>query len=192
MIRRSTLAEHVLDDLDLVRHLGAAEDGDERSLRRFEDVAEILQLLLHQQAGRRAPDVVRDPFDRRVRAMRGAEGVVDVLVGERRERLGERRIVLLFLRMEPQVLEQYDAPARPCTCCHRARRVVAHAIVGERHGPSEQIGQPIGDRAKAHLRIDLALRPAQMAGEDDGGALLQARAGSSAAMLECECHEKCR
>ena len=45
------LAEQILDHLDLVGDLGAAEDRDERPLRRLERVAEILQLLLHQQPG---------------------------------------------------------------------------------------------------------------------------------------------
>ena len=45
----------VLDHLDLVRHLGAAQDGDERPLRVLERLAEVAELLLHQQAGAGLP-----------------------------------------------------------------------------------------------------------------------------------------
>ena len=47
-----------------------------------------------------------------VRAVRGAERVVDVEVAQRGEFLGERRIVLLFLGMEAQILEQQDFAGR--------------------------------------------------------------------------------
>ena len=52
------------------------------------------------------------PFGGRVRAMRGSERVVHVDVGQLRELLRERRIVLFFLGMEAQVFEQHHG--RPC------------------------------------------------------------------------------
>ena len=75
-------AQHVLDDLDLVRHLRAAQDRDKRPLRCFERVAEILQFLLHQQTGRRPGKMMGDALNRGVRAVRSAEGVVDVAIGQ--------------------------------------------------------------------------------------------------------------
>ena len=67
--------------------------------------------------------VVRDALDRRVRAVRRAERVVHVAIGQRRERLRERRVVLLLFGVEAQVLEQRHAraPGR-ATCCDRASR----------------------------------------------------------------------
>ena len=50
-----------------------------------------------------------------MRAVRGAERVVDVDVGQRRQALREAGVVLLFFRMEAQVLEQHDA-ARAARC----------------------------------------------------------------------------
>ena len=71
----------------------------------LEDLPQVLDLRRHQQPGGRLLDVADDPFGRGVRAMRRAERVVDVDVGERRERRGERRVVLLLFGMEAQVLE---------------------------------------------------------------------------------------
>ena len=118
------LGQQVLDDFDLVRHFRAAEDRDERPLRRFERVPEVAQLAFHQQARRRSLDVMRDPFDRRMRPMRGAERIVHVLVGQRRERGGERGVVFLFLGMEAQILQEDDATCRRrASALRRANRL---------------------------------------------------------------------
>ena len=53
-------------------------------LRALEHAAEVLDLLRHQQPGRRLLDVMDDALGRGVRAVRRAERVVDVDVGEQR------------------------------------------------------------------------------------------------------------
>ena len=119
MSSASTRGTQVLDHFELVRHLGAAEDGDERPVRLLQHPAEILDLLRHQQAGGRLLRVMDDALGRRVRAVRRAEGVVDVDVGERRELPREAAVVLLLFGVEAQVLEQHHAAGlglldRPC------------------------------------------------------------------------------
>ena len=105
--------------------------------------------------------------------MRGAERVVDVqAVAERRERSRELRIVLLFVCMEPQVLQEHDA-VRGMDFVDGLSRFVADAVGGKHHGTVEEIGQAIRHRSQAHLRIRLAFRPAQMAGEDDRRAAVE-------------------
>ena len=52
----------VLDDLELVGHLGAAEHGDERAIRALQNPAEILDFGRHQQARRLLFDVMNDAF----------------------------------------------------------------------------------------------------------------------------------
>ena len=107
--QRVDLGDQVLDDLELVGDLGAAEHGDERTLRMLEHPAEILDLLAHQQAGCRFLHVTHDALGRGVRAVRRPEGVVHVDVGELRQLLREPGVVLLFLAVEAQVLQQHDA-----------------------------------------------------------------------------------
>ena len=158
------LAEHVLDDVDLVRDFRAAEYRDERPLRLLQRLPEVLQLFFHQQPRRRLLEAVRDAFHRRVRAMRGAKGVVHVARGERRQRLCECGVVLFFLRMKAQVLEQDDV------ALHRAR-LLADAVGREGDRLPEQLGQAIRDRPQAHVRVDLALGSSQVAREHDRRAL---------------------
>ena len=129
--------EQVLDDVDLARHLRPADDGDERPLRVPERLAQVVELLLHQEAGRRLRHEARDPLGRRVGAVRAAERVVHVDVRQRGELLGERGIVLFLGGVEAQVLEQEDAAGR------ERRRPPGSAggpdaVVGEGDGRAEE------------------------------------------------------
>ena len=103
------LVEQVLEHLDLVADLGAADDRRERVLRVLEQLAEVGELLLHEQAGVGGAEL-RDPDGAGVRPVGGAEGVVHVDVAVRREGLGEGRVVRLLLHVEAEVLEQQDLP----------------------------------------------------------------------------------
>ena len=100
--------DQVFDDLDLVRDLGAAENGDERPLGIADRGAEVAQLLLHEQPGTRFRHQTDDRLDGCVCAMRRAERVVDINVAQGREPLREFEVVLFFLRVEAEVLEQHD------------------------------------------------------------------------------------
>jgi hypothetical protein len=119
------LVEQVVDQLDLVGDLGATEDRQQRPLRRFEHGREGRQLLVHQVAGRALGQL--HAGHRRVVAVGGAKGIVDVDVGEPGQRsaegldifrdgldLGNRavgaldRALAFFLDMEAQVFEQDD------------------------------------------------------------------------------------
>ena len=92
--------------------------------------------------------------------MRGAEGVVDVGVRERPVALREPLVVLGLARVEPHVLEQDDV-------------VVGHVVELRREPDvlAEQLLQAVAHGSQRQLRVR-ALRPAEMAGEDEPRALL--------------------
>ena len=136
-------------------------------------MAEVSQLLFHQQAGRGARHVMGDPLNRRVRPVRRPERIVHVEIGERGECGRESRIVLLFLGVEAEVLEKDHAAARTVDHLHGILRRRADAVVDELHGPSEQLREVTCDGRQAELRVRLSLRPTEMAGEDDGGAAIE-------------------
>ena len=83
------LRQEVLDHVDLVADLRPAEDRRERPLRVLEELAEHVDLALHQEPGVGGQDP-GDPDGRGVRAMGGPERVVHVDVGVGRERPGRR------------------------------------------------------------------------------------------------------
>ena len=126
------LVDEVLDDENLVRDLGAADDGRERPLhlRWVEHLLEGLELLLHEQAGD-ARHLAGHAHHRGVGAVRRAEGIVDIDVAQLGERCLERRdrallrpdrlddhlalldlALALLLEMKAQVLEHEDRPLR--------------------------------------------------------------------------------
>ena len=73
--------EEALDDADLVRHLRAADHGDERAPG-SSSMRERLHLA-SQEAARGGRPQMRHALGAGVSAVRGAEGVVDVDVGQR-------------------------------------------------------------------------------------------------------------
>ena len=169
------LAEKVLDDLDLVRHLGAAEDGDERPFGIAEGHAEIAQLLFHQQAGAGVREVRHDRRHRRMRAMRRAERVVDVDVGERRERpaRSRRRSSLLRRGSEGSRAATTFAPLA-VRCLHRVARRLS-PTQSSANATSRPSSSP--RRAATGFRLNsgawLALRTSEVRREHDGRALVE-------------------
>ena len=109
--------------------------------------------------------------------MSRAEGVVDVNLGQRGQRLGEGRIVGFLLGMEAQVLEQqhlvgFKLPGH-------LRGHLAHAIGGKAYVDFfaqrlvEQFAQPVHHRAQRVLWIGFSLGAAQVRGQDDLGLVAQ-------------------
>ena len=105
-----------------------------------------------------------------VRAVRRAERVVDVHVPERRQLAGERRVVLLLLGVEADVFQEHDV-ARPSWPSPRLPPAGPTQSGARVDLASQQLGEPRGDRREAVLLVRL-LRPAEMAHEDERGALL--------------------
>jgi hypothetical protein len=103
-----------------------------------------------------------------VGAVRGAEGVVHVDLGERGELTGEARLVLLLPGMEAEVLEQHDVP-RP-HLPHGLLHLVAHAVLGEAHRLPQQLRQLRRHRPQAVARVRLPLGATEVGGEEEDAA----------------------
>ena len=77
------LADEMAEHRELGRDLGAADDRRHRALRIAKRALQRLELGLHRPPGE-ARQVMRDALGRRMGAVRGGEGVVDIIVAERR------------------------------------------------------------------------------------------------------------
>ena len=159
-------------DVHLGAHLCSADDREEWLRRILEDPAEGFELLLEEQSGVCRQDM-RDALRRRVRAVRGAKGVVHVDVETLRELARERRIVFLLLRVEADVLEE-DDPARRQRA-HRLLHFRPDRIGKERDGAPEQLAEPLRDGRQRKLRIASG-RPAEMRNETDRRAAFEQHA----------------
>ena len=104
-------AAEVAQHLELVLDLRAAGDQHERPLHLAEQLAELLQLALEQQArvGRKQ---LRDPDRGRVRPVDRAESVLDEQVTPLGELARELRVVLRLAGVEARVLEDVDPLVR--------------------------------------------------------------------------------
>ena len=85
--QRIDLVEQIVDHVNLAGDFRPADDGHEGFFRRFQGLAEVGNFLFHQQAGYSGLEEVGDALGGSVGAMSGAEGVVDVDIGQRSQRL---------------------------------------------------------------------------------------------------------
>lgn len=174
------LVEQVVDQLDLVADLGAAEDGEEGALGRLEGLREVVELLLHEEAGGLLGEV--DADHRAVAAVGGAESVVDVDVAEGGEALAELLdgglvgldlvalsvlAAALLLGVEAQVFEEHDAAVGGLV--DGLLRGLADAVVGESDLlATEELLELGDDGLEGVLGVDLAVGTAEVGHQDDG------------------------
>jgi hypothetical protein len=104
-----------------------------------------------------------------MRAVRGAEGVVDVEVGELGEPLRELRVVLGLAGLEAAVLEQQDIAL--AERLGRGPDLVADDTGRERDVGPQEPREPRGDRRHREAGV-VALGAAEMGDEDERSAAL--------------------
>ena len=136
------------------------------------------QFLLHQQAayGR---EEGRDSSGGAVGAVGAAERIVHKNLRERGKLLRQFHVVLFLAGVEPHVFQQQHPAIRQGFRFGFGFR--AHAGFGKLHRHAEQRAQRRGDGTQTLFRIDLTLRTAEVAAQNDFGALsdqiLQCRQG---------------
>ena len=95
--QRIAAGQEVADHADLVGHLRATEHDDEWPRRRVQQRRKRLDLLFHERSDRLLLDEACDSGRRGMRAVRGAECVVDVHVAQGGELASEIGNVAFFL-----------------------------------------------------------------------------------------------
>ena len=114
--------------------------------------------------------MMRKPFGRGMRPVRGGEGVVDVEIAMRSDAAREFGIVGFFARPEPHVVEQADI-----TIAQDADRLFDHGPhhLGDEHDFLVQHLLDIAlHEAGAHGRVTLPLGSSEMGEQQDLGALV--------------------
>ena len=98
-----------------------------------------------------------------VSAVRGAEGVVDVDVGERGQSAGQRVVVVGLSGFEAHVLQHQHVAGLEVV--GQGLDLGPHHARGERDVGAGELRQPVGGGAQREPRHDLALRAAEVRGE---------------------------
>ena len=192
MIRRSTLPSmfsmtSILSDTFAPPRIATnGRSGDSSAWPRYCSSCSISR----PAAGRST--MMRDAFDRRVRAMRGAERVVDV--ARRPATPAPSRTPASFFSSSgwKRRFSSRTTPPPRCAPVDRVARRRRCSRSANATGAPSSSRQPIGDRPQAHLRV----RPCLSAGRDGWRARrsrrARARTGSSAATPGCACRRRSR
>ena len=170
-MRMSTLFEQVLEDLDLVGDLGAADDRDVRARRVLDEPRQVLDLLLHQEAGVRPAGAGQSRRSRRGRGGR---------CRTRRSRRRRRTTPSAFANSGSffsssgwkRRFSRSSDLARP----QAADRVLgpdAQRVAGARDVEAEQRPTGAPPPAEPEAVLDLAVGAAEVAREDHARALVQ-------------------
>jgi hypothetical protein len=148
------------DQVDLAADLRPAEHGDERALRPAERLAEVLELLLHEEPGDGRLEHPGHGLGARVGPMGRAEGIVHVEVAQRGEPRRQLGVVALFTREEPRVLRDgHAAPRQPPGV---GDRLLGERVAEERHRRPEQTLDLPHHGFHRILRVRFALGPAEV------------------------------
>ena len=165
-----SLVEEVVDDSDLVADLSAAEDSHEGTLGIIEGLAHDLQLLGDQQTGD-CGEMVSNACGGSVSAVHGAESIGHIQLSHGSELLGESGIVLLFLCVEAEVLQQQHFAALEISSL--CLGILADDILCEDHILTQQLAQTLCHGSKGEVLLPLTLGLAEVGASDDSCALLQ-------------------
>ena len=155
--------QEIAQDADLGGDLGAADHQHERRGGPGQQAVELLHFALQQQPRPlRVRRQARRHADRGgVRAVGGAERVVDVDLPEPGQPGGEAPVVGFFAGVEPQVLQHQDlARAEPRGGRRRGR---PDAVGRGPHRRVEQGGEPLRHRPDTQSRLRRAGRTTQVA-----------------------------
>lgn len=98
----------------------------------------------------------------------GAEGVVDVAVGELRQTVAECVVGLAFPRLETHVLQQHHV-ARDRLAHHPRGLVSGHVGGPEAHVARQQLAEPCRHRRQRQIGVGLPAGPSPVGARDDDG-----------------------
>ena len=163
------LFEEVVDDVELVGDLGAAEDGHEGTLGIGQSLAHDADFLLDEVAAD-GGQIVGHTGGGGVGAVGGAEGVVDKDIGQGGQLLAQLGIVLGLALFKAGVLQEHDLAVLQGGSLGLG--VLTGHILGHDDGLTQQLAQAVSHDLQAQLGLVLALGLAHVGAEDDLGAVV--------------------
>lgn len=128
--------------------------------------AHQLKLFFDQKTAHRG-QVIRDSGGGSVRPVRGAEGVVDVKLGQIGQLAGKRGIVFCLFRVEAHVFQKRDLAVLQRG--GHSFGVLAHNVGAQADRPAHKLRKTPGNRRHRILRFKTALGPPQMGAQNHAG-----------------------
>ncbi len=163
------LLQKVIDDVELIGDLGAAQNGHEGTLRVCQSLAHDGHFLLHQVAAD-GGQVVGHTGGGGVGPVGGAEGVVDEDVGHVSQGLAQGGIILSLALFEPGVLQQHHVAVLQSGGLGLG--VLTGHVGGHDDFLAQQLADPLGNHSQAEFRGGAVLGLAHVGAEDDLGVVV--------------------
>ena len=156
-----------VDHADLVGYLRPADDRYERWRGMLEDAGQRAHLAF-EQTSRCTRQQVCHAGGAGVRTVRGAEGIVDIDVGELRQLAGKLQVVGGLSRLEAHILQEQDLAVSQLF--GELARTPTHDLGCERHACTGELTQTLGHRRKRQVGLGPSLRASQVRDEHQTGA----------------------
>ena len=163
----------------------AAEDRDERPLRIRERAAEVVELLLHQEAGDGGPtDTAQRRRSMRARDAPTPNASFTYRSPSSRERARQRVVVLLLAAEKARVLEQQRLAGLRARCVAATASSVSVLSTNATGVSAAARASRVATGCERVLRLGLALGPAEVREQHDARAAIEQRSivGSAARM----------
>ncbi len=166
--------QEIADHFNFVGDLGPTENGDERSLRFGDCIAEERNFPLDERADDLGALAHRlgDRDHRGIEAMAGSKSVVAVDIGHGGETGGKLSVALLLTLVEAQVLEHDDVTIFESS--DLGSGIVTDSIGGKGDRTSDQLGESHGSWPQAAVRIS-SLRLTEVTDQNQPPATLKYR-----------------
>jgi len=164
------LGKHGLNDGDLGRDLGAADNGRKGSLGDIDGTLEVVELLLEEETRNRGLQELADTLGGAVGAVSSAEGIIHVEIGVGSQLGRESGVILLLLGVEADILQESYI-----TVVHLGQGGTnrdTDAVRDQGDGLAEELGEAGSDGSHRELGLVAALGSAKVGGEEDLGTLL--------------------
>ena len=158
------LFEQIVDDVQLVGDLGAAQNGDKRTLGISQSLAHDADFLGNQEAAN-SGQIVGHAGRGGMCAVGGAEGVIYENVSQIGKRLAQLGIVLGLALSKTGVLQEHHVTVpEPGS---QTFAVLAGNVIGHFDLNAQQLAQALSHHLQAQLGLELTLGLSHVGAEDD-------------------------
>ena len=164
------LLDHVADDADLIGDLCAADDGNERMLRSFQSLADVVDFFFHEETGNNF-HILSDTSVGSMAAVGYTESIVNSNVSEASQLFCKFGVVLLFSLVITEVFEKQNFASFEVSSSFFSN--FAYAVGSPFYIFAEEFGQMGNEVLRGELRLTSFGRTADVASQDNSSAVIE-------------------
>ena len=164
------LFNHVADYADFIGNLSAADDGNERMLRSFQSLADVVDFFFHEETGNNF-HILSDTSVGSMAAVGYTESIVNSNVSKAGQLFCKFGVVLLFSLVITEVFEQQNFASLEVSSSFFCN--FAYAVRSPFYIFAEEFGQMCNEVFRGELRLTSFGRTADVASQDNSSAVIE-------------------